>query len=267
MNVIIFKDSFLVFCMKIDTIILAGGFGTRLAPITNSVPKQLLPVAGRPVLSYAIEDLNKFYSNVSGKCYLTVNSKFASHFKKFIENEDLNFPMEIIIEDSICEDQKPGFMGALMSTFKEYVGNGTDAVLILAGDSISSLDFNDLLDGYKLSGEGAVALYHLKNIEDAKNFGCAKLDEKGNVDSFVEKPSRPGEFFCEDKVLVNTTYQLISRDNMQKAAEIYYESHGDLLEALGIMGSKIKGVVFDGYWFDVGTHKSFSEANEFLSAR
>ena len=69
-----------------NSIILAGGYARRMAPTTNEVPKHLLPIAGRAMLTYALDSLEELYSQIEGVCYLSVNRKFEADFRNFIRD-------------------------------------------------------------------------------------------------------------------------------------------------------------------------------------
>jgi len=105
-----------------DSIILAGGFAQRMAPTTNEAPKHLLPVAGKPMLSYVLDSLEKFYSQgEGGTCYISINKKFEKDFKNFIKDYNCKMPLKLIVEDTLSEGQKLGSVGALHEIFKKGV--------------------------------------------------------------------------------------------------------------------------------------------------
>ena len=99
-----------------DSIILAGGFAKRMWPLTKDTPKQLLDVGGKPMLQHVIESLEKVKPS---RVILSVNSVFASQFQNFIDNYKGSMNLQLYIEPSSKEEEKPGALGALHLLFND----------------------------------------------------------------------------------------------------------------------------------------------------
>ena len=248
-----------------DTIILAGGYAKRMVPTTNEVPKQLLPVAGRPMLSYIIDSLERLYLERDGTCYISVNQKYAVDFRNFIDDKKPSFPIELAVESSTSESDKLGSMGALNEIKKSRTGDA----LVIGGDNLFSLDIVDFVDFYDRNNERSlVALFDIKDRKLSRLYGVAELEQDSNkVVGFEEKPERP------KSTLVSTALYLFKEEDFRKIPRYFRE-----MKTKDTLGSYLRwlvekdnlgmnGFVFEGYWFDIGMHKSFEEANKILRKR
>ncbi len=273
-----------------DTIILAGGYAKRMAPTTDEVPKHLLHVAGRPMLSYVLDSLEGLYSQTEGRCYLSVNRKFEQDFRDFIRDSNTNLPLELIVEDTASEGQKLGCLGALTQIQEQINAPSESGILVVGGDNIFSLDMLNFVNYQQQHPKRSlVALYDIGDLEKAKLYGVAKLDAEHPVHplgrqivGFEEKPTNP------NSALVSTAIYVLKASDMARIE--YYIAQGNSGDTIGsyiqwliageeITGSKertghtsgiksgVNGFVFDGYWFDIGSHESFEEANRFFAER
>ena len=92
-----------------DSIVLAGGFAKRMLPLTKNTPKQLLDVAGEPMLNHVLKSLEKISPE---RVILSVNSFFSSHFKQFISDYQGPLNLQLFVESSKNEEEKLGALGA-----------------------------------------------------------------------------------------------------------------------------------------------------------
>lgn len=244
-----------------DSIVLAGGFGTRLGSIVEKTPKPLLEVGRKPVLSYIFRALDEFYSHddINGTCYLTVNKKFQAKFKEFLKKEKYNFTLELIVEDSDSEENKLGTERALNEVLKNKITS--KEILVIAGDNIFSFEIYSLYTYFKkYPKRSIVALYDIKDLEKAKKYGCAVLDGfERKIIKFEEKPENPSS------TLVNTTCYILENTDLEKIrAEFDPKEDIGHLDWLFRNNAEINGFVFEGYWFDIGTPESLDEARKYF---
>ena len=279
-----------------DTIILAGGYAKRMAPTTNEVPKHLLPVAGRPMLSYALDSLEELYSQTEGVCYLSVNKKFEVDFRNFIRDSKTKIPLELIVEYTTSEGQKLGSVGALYEIFKQGRVSTQPGTLVIGGDNLFSLNLMDFADSFTLqadyygrSGLGQspsiFAVYDLKSLEMARLYGTVELldllegglnqQPVREITSFKEKDNNP------KSTLASTAIYIFGDTEIDKIEEYLSESNGDAMgnflewilynpetiypgQTANLQPPRIFAFPFQGYWFDIGSHESFEEANRFF---
>ena len=142
-----------------DSIVLAGGFAKRMWPLTKSVPKQLLDVAGKPMLQHVLESISSLPSD---RIVISVNSFFEPQFRKFLENYKTIEKIELYVEDSEKEEEKLGALGALHLLLTDLSIKGP--VFIAGGDNLS--DFN-LLKMLKISEETNKDVIGLYDVNDS----------------------------------------------------------------------------------------------------
>lgn len=240
-----------------DSIVLAGGFARRMLPLTKNKPKQLLKVAGEPMLTHVLRALEKISPD---RVIISVNSYFSNHFKEFIDDYDGRLKLELFVESSVSEEEKLGALGALNLLFTELEICGP--VFIAGGDNLSDFNLSEMVSKSQRTGKDVIGLYDVENFDLAKLYGIAELKSDRIVD-FVEKPSSP------KSTLAATAYWLLSQSGISNFFE-YIESGGDR-DALGnflawnISRSEVLSVSYRGIWYDIGDLDSYEEAQNWLS--
>ena len=242
-----------------DAIILAGGFAKRMWPLTKNKPKQLLNLAGKPMLGYVIKSLNNLDFD---RIIVSVNSFFAPQFQEYLDSNVRAKNVELFVEDSDSEDQKLGALGALNLLFKNK--NLRGPVFIAGGDNLSDFDLTKMVTVYNKFKADVIGLYDVENIELAKLYGIADLEDNKIVD-FVEKPISPLS------TLAATAYWLLSESGI--ANFFSYINEGGDRDAMGnflawnVKRNSVYSVSFKGNWYDIGSLDSYSEAQKWLERR
>ncbi len=238
-------------------IILAGGFAKRLWPLTLRKPKPLLPVGGKPIVDYIMEGIEKIPDIEA--VYVSTNRAFEDDFNDWLAHRDFNKAVEIVVEEAKKEEEKFGSIGALNQLFS---WKGKDDYLVIAGDNLSSIDLFSFVKAF--DKDTLIALYDLGDPNIAKKrYGVAVLDENGFVKEFQEKPENPksslasaaGYIFPKDVIPLFSEY-LANKNNP--------DAPGYFLQWLKDR-RPVKGFVFDGYWYDIGSPEMFIEANRQFS--
>ncbi len=229
-------------------IILAAGKGTRLQPLTYGIPKPLLPVGGKPVIEYVIENMKKCKD--IKKIYIGV-SHMRDALQQYFDHVDLGIEIELV--RTLCWETA----GDLKTIVTEK--NIKETVFVAYGDNITELDAQDMCNFHKKSKLLAtVALFEVP-WEDVPRFGVAEMN--GNlVERFVEKPP-------------NGT----AKSNKANAG--YYILEPKALEALELKKTKVEQSLFPAlvtrkelagyictlpYWLDIGTLESYRKANKMM---
>ena len=240
-----------------DSIVLAGGFAKRMLPLTKNTPKQLLDVAGEPMLSYVLKSLEKISPE---RVILSVNSFFSSHFKQFISDYQGPLNLQLFVESSKNEEEKLGALGALNLLFSELDIKGP--VFIAGGDNLSDFDLTAMVSKSERTNRDVIGLYDVEDTNLAKLYGIAELNSD-RITAFVEKPSNP------KSTLAATAYWLLSKEGISNFFE-YINSGGDR-DALGnflawnINRNDVLSVSYRGTWYDIGDLESYKEAQKWLS--
>ncbi|BAD85900.1 sugar-phosphate nucleotydyltransferase [Thermococcus kodakarensis KOD1] len=225
-------------------VIMAGGYATRLWPITKDVPKALLPVGDRTILDHILEKV----AETGLETYISTNRFFESRFRPFAEK----WGVKLIVEDTLHEEEKLGTIGALKKIIEEI---GLDDYLIIAGDNLFSFSLQDFLKRY--DEKPLIAVYDVGNPELAKRYGVVLLEGDRVVD-FEEKPAVP------KSTLISTGVYALPRDVMALIDEYLANGHRDapgyFLSWLLKKGIEIRAYRFSEFWYDIGSADSYLEA-------
>ena len=234
------------------TIILAGGYGRRLAPLTDYHNKSLLPVADKPIIDRIIEKLPP------SKIIISTNKRFAQDFEKWTTDKSI----EIIVEETRKEEEKLGAVGGILYVIKNK--GLKESVLLVNGDNIFDFSLNDVPDPEFVVN----LLYDIKDPEKIKGkYGNAQI-ENGFIKGFLEKPQNPvsslvstGIYYFPVSVF-SLIEEFYSSDNPDR------DNIGSLLKWLMYeRGLKIKAAVKKGVWIDIGSRESYIYANKVVSGK
>jgi len=236
-------------------IILAGGSGTRLYPITKGVSKQLLPVYDKPMIYYPLSVLM-----LAGiKEILIISSpEDLPNFEKLLGDGN-----EIGISLTYKEQPSPDGLAQAFIIGAEFIG--TDDVCLVLGDNIFyGYGFSGILQNARnnvAEGKSTVFGYY---VNDPERYGVAEYDEKGNVTSIEEKPSAPKSNFAVVGLYFYTN------DVVEIAKKIKPSHRGELeitsinQEYLKQQNLKVELLGRGFAWLDTGTHDSLMEAGQFI---
>ena len=240
-----------------DSIVLAGGFAKRMLPLTQHTPKQLLDIAGEPMLTHVLRSIEKISPE---RVIISVNSFFSSNFQNYIDNYTGPLNLQLFVEDSQNEEEKLGALGALNLLFSEL--NIRGPVFIAGGDNLSDFDLTAMVSKSNRTNKDVIGLYDVEDENLAKLYGIAELKSDRIVD-FVEKPSDPRS------TLAATAYWILSKKGISNFFE-YINSGGDK-DALGnflvwnINRTDVLSVSYRGTWYDIGDLESYKAAQNWLS--
>ena len=222
-----------------EAIILVGGLGTRLRPLTKTIPKPLLPLANVPMIERMIHNLPEKIDRI----ILAVSyglKEMLEHFKK------TNVGRKIII----VPEENPLGTGGAMKNCEQYL-TGTTAVF--NGDVVSSIDLEKMIEYHQsMKAKGTLALWE---VDNPNRFGVVKF-VNGEILEFQEKPPKGEEL----SNLINAGTYILEPEiiNMIPANQkISIES--DIYPKL--VGNGLYGMSFEGYFIDAGTPQSYLEAN------
>jgi len=230
-------------------IILAGGYGKRLWPLTKDTAKPLLPTGDRVVLDYVMDKVLEL--DDLDKIIVSANLRFEEDFRKWMEKYH-GVPLELSVEPSRREEEKPGAVRALYFLASKF----SDDCLIIAGDNVFTFFLKDLVDKYKRLRAPLIALYDVSSFELAKNYGVV-VDSKLRIIGFEEKPANP------KSSLISTGIYIYPREviSMMKS----YLEEGDGADRLGDFiewlhkRTAVYGHIVQGEWWDIGTIETYRE--------
>ena len=168
-------------------IILAAGYATRMYPLTENQPKALLPLKGKIMLDYIVEQINKI--PCIDTIYVVTNTKFYKNFSDWSKIAPTSLPIEVLDDGTSSNETRLGAIGDIQFTIDQKAIN--DELFIVAGDNYFTYDLREQYEVFKNTGCDTIAGKELDDIEQLKAFAVAKLDTNGKVLELVEKPSEP----------------------------------------------------------------------------
>ncbi len=229
-------------------LILAGGFATRLRPLSCARPKILFPVLNKPLLEWTLESLSK--SGIE-EVILAVNHQTAFHIKnsKFSKGK-------MKIAYSYDPPKKPLGTGGAIKNAEELLGN--DNFLVVNGDIFTSINYAEVIKRHE--GNDATATIVLCTVKDPSRYGVAELGYNSRIKRFVEKP-QPGE---SPSNLINAGIYVLSHEifrYIQYGRRVSLER--EVFPKLAEEG-KLFGYIFDGLWTDIGKAEDYLEINKIL---
>jgi mannose-1-phosphate guanylyltransferase len=223
-------------------VVLVGGEGTRLRPLTETVPKPLLPLVDRPILDHVLDHLM-----AHGVREVIMSSPYLEEtFHPFIEARGGGPAITWV-----TEREPLGTGGAIVSSLDHL---GDEAFFALNGDILTDLDLTAMLASHR--ERGAMATIALHRVEDARAFGLVLTDPTGRVTEFREKPLDPipGEINAG-------TYVLEPSALRGWPAETYLWIEGEIFPTLIRDGAAVDGFGAEAYWLDLGTPEQYLRAH------
>ena len=234
-------------------IILAGGSGTRLYPITRGISKQLLPIYDKPMVYYPLSTL--MLSGIR-EVLIISNPEYIDNYKQIFGNGSwLGMKIEYAIQEKARGLAEAFIIG------EEFIGS--DSVCLVLGDNIFyGQGFSDILLEAKKNKGATIFAYPVKN---PKSFGVVEFDKNYKAISIEEKPDNPksnyavvGLYFYDNNVIKHA-----KKITPSKRGELEITSINDVYLQTNELNVKLLGRGFT--WFDCGTHDSLVEANQFVA--
>ncbi|CAB0539342.1 GDP-mannose pyrophosphorylase [Corynebacterium diphtheriae] len=222
-----------------DAVILVGGKGTRLRPLTVSTPKPMLPTAGVPFLSHLLARIK-----AAGITHVVLGTSFkAEVFEDYFgDGADLGLEIEYVVED------KPlGTGGGIRNVYDKLRAN---TVMVFNGDVLGGTDLGGILDAHH--AKNADVTMHLVRVPDPRAFGCVPTDAEGRVSAFLEKTEDPPTDQINAGCYVFRR-ELIGEIPADRVVSVERETFPRLLEE----GRRVFGYVDNAYWRDMGTPSDF----------
>ncbi|WP_276300310.1 NDP-sugar synthase [Halorussus lipolyticus] len=233
-------------------VVLAGGYATRLWPITKHRPKMFLPVGDSTVIDQIFAELEA--DDRVDEVYVSTNERFAEDFRDHLAESEFDKP-KLTVEDTTEEDEKFGVVGALAQLFDRE--NISEDTLVIAGDNLISFGISDFIDFFQAKDSPTLAAYDVGSRERAKSYGLVELDGDEVVD-FQEKPDDP------KSTLVSIACYAFTAENIPLFDK--YLENGNNPDEPGWFvqwlqdRDSVYSYTFDEAWFDIGTPESYLEA-------
>jgi mannose-1-phosphate guanylyltransferase len=228
-----------------EAILLVGGKGTRLRPLTVHTPKPMVPAAGVPFLTHQLAR-----ARAAGVEHIVLATSYlAEVFEPYFgDGSSLGLHIEYV-----TEVEPLGTGGAIRNVASRLHSAPDDPVLIFNGDILTGLDIRALVATHQSSG--ADVSLHLTCVEDPRAYGLVPTDASGRVQAFLEKPQTPEEIVTDQ---INAGAYVFRRSTIDtipagRPVSVERETFPELLAA----GAHLQGMVDSTYWLDLGTPQAF----------
>lgn len=245
-------------------IILAAGYATRLYPLTLTQPKPLLPVAGKPMIEYVLDNL----APIGGldRIYVVTNAKFAGHFQKWADGyraSKARLDFTIVNDGSTDDSNKLGAIGDLhLVITREHVD---DDIIVVAGDNLFSQSLADFGRFCREKNAPVLAVFDVKDLEQIKKYNAITLASDGRITFFEEKPKNPTStvtgiaLYYYPKATLALIKQYIAEGNNP-------DQPGRLIQWLYTRVPVYTWMV-PGLWYDIGSKETLEEANRIFAEK
>ena len=232
-------------------VILAGGLGTRLYPLTYATNKHLLPVYDKPMIYYPIKTL---VDAGIDEIIVVTGGPFAGHFIKVLKNGK---ELGIKHLEYAYQENEGGISDALKLA-EDFSDN--ENICVILGDNCTDADISKTINNFE-SG----ALIHLKKVPDPQRYGVPTFDKKGNVIDIIEKPAKPASNFAVTSPYLydKTVFDRIRTLRPSKRGELEITDLNNIYLKEGLL----KWTELKGYWRDTGTFRTLFEANKYWAEK
>jgi glucose-1-phosphate thymidylyltransferase len=239
----------------VKAVLLAAGYGTRLSPLTDNRPKQLLPLGGRPMLDWVLDRIREVEE--VDAIHLVTNSRFAPLFACWGESHGV-----FVYDDGTTSNEdRLGAVGDLRLVIERAE---LDDELLVQGDDLFEFSVRDYVAWWRGKPQPASAapLFDLGDLELATHYGVASVDDEDRIVRVVEKPSDPAS------TLAATLTYLMPAGHAARVGRYLEEGRnpdnaGSFLAWLAAH-ERVFGYRFEGHWYDIGNHAQLLDADNWL---
>ena len=229
----------------VRAVVMAGGEGTRLRPLTSNQPKPMVPVCTKPCMEYIVELLQRHGIEETVVTLAFLPKSMRDYFG---DGSALGLKMQYSVE------QAPAGTAGSVKLAESNLRDET--FLVISGDALTDFDLTAIVEFHR--ARGALATIALKRVENPLEFGVVVVDEEGRIQRFLEKPTW-GQVFSDT---VNTGIYVLEPEVFDHMpADCPYDFSQDLFPKLFEMGAPLYGYVAEGYWQDIGSLGQFLAAN------
>jgi len=236
----------------VKALVLAAGYATRLRPLTDTIPKPLLPVGGKPMVDWILDGIAETSAD---EVHLVTNARFAAEFERWAEGKDVH----VHNDGTTSNEDRRGAIGDIA-----FVGLDDD-LLVIASDNLFDYSLADYEQYWRAKGGSCVAVHDVGDVELARKYGIVDIDADDRITDFVEKPERP------PSTLAATATYLYRRDHAALVSTYLAEGNpsdqpGNLVAWLH-KREPVFAYRFAGEWYDIGDQAQLLAADNRMRRR
>jgi len=242
----------------VKVILPSAGYATRLYPLTENMPKCLLKVGNKRMIEYVIDKVLEL--NVD-EIIIISNAKFYQQFLDWKNQFYCNIPIRILNDNTSSNETRLGWVGDVNFAIK--MENIEDDCLFVSTDNLFTFSIQEINRIFKEKGRDIIALYDVKDIEQARHLGVVSVGEDNKIIEFAEKPDSPKSTLCSTGIYFYTRETVKLIDKYLKLGH-NPDRPGDFLEWL-INQREILAYTFDSEqvkWHDIGSLEALHKAEE-----
>jgi glucose-1-phosphate thymidylyltransferase len=242
-------------------LILAAGYATRLYPLTLTQPKPLLPVAGKPMIEYVLDNIAPIGVD---RVYVVTNNKFADHFQKWADNyraTKAKLDFTIVNDNSTDDSNKLGAIGDMHLVInREKIDSD---LIVVAGDNLFSEPIKGFGDFCREKNAPVLGVYDVGSLEQIKKYNSINVDAHGKITYFEEKPAKPTStltgiaLYYYPKHILPLINQYVAEGNNP-------DQPGRLVQWL-YTRTPVYTWTVPGTWYDIGSKETLEEANRIFA--
>lgn len=240
-------------------LILAGGYGTRLYPLTKDTAKPLVNVHDTPIITRL---LRKLESVDLDEIYVVTNDKFADQLRDWADEVDSDHDITVFNDGTKENGERLGTLGDIKHVVHE--AGVDDDLLVVGGDNLFEFSIDDFVTAYQDSDGSLIAVKDLTLDEVRDSFGVVETDEDDVVTGFEEKPSEPSSSLAST-LLYALQPEDLSLLDAYLARGYPSDDAGNFIKYLS-SESHVIAYDFDDAWFDIGTKERLEDAEDYYDA-